>query len=113
MPSSPLKAADDRQFPFDYDSVFDGIIAVMPQLGFGLKSQDRVIGRITAGTGMSLLSYGENVTIVVERIDDNKTMVAIESALKVGTNLFGSHRHAKNFNRLIEALSSHLQSASR
>ena len=100
-----------QKLPFSYDVVFDGVVAVMPTIGFSLKSQDRVIGRITASTGMSLFSWGENLTIVVEKIDDKSTLVAIESALKVGINVAGAHRHAKNFNKLIEALSSHLQNS--
>lgn len=98
-----------QKLPFSYDAVFDGIVAVMPTIGFSLKSQDRVIGRITAGTGMSLFSWGENLAIVVEKVDDRSTLVSIESTLKVGINVTGAHRHAKNFNKLIEALSWHLQ----
>ncbi len=98
-----------QKVPFPYDDVFDGVVAVIPTIGFRLKSQDRVIGRITASTGMSLFSWGENLTIVVEKLNDSSTLVAIESALKVGINVAGAHRHGKNFNRLIEALSSYLQ----
>ena len=98
-----------QKLPFPYDDVFDGLLAVIPKTGVILKSQDRIIGRIVASTGISLFSWGENLTIVVEKVDDSNTLVAIESALKVGLNVAGAHRHAKNFNRLIEALSSHLQ----
>lgn len=104
--------ATQQKLPFSYDDVFDGLVAVIPSVGLKPKSQDRVIGRITASTGMSLFSWGENITIVVEKIDDSNTLVGIESALKVGINVAGAHRHAKNFNRLIEALSLHLQSRS-
>lgn len=47
-----------QKFPFPYDKVFDGLVAVIPDIGFSLKSQDRVIGRITASTGVSLFSWG-------------------------------------------------------
>jgi len=100
-----------QKFPFPYNNVFDSVIAVMPSIGFNIKSQGRVIGRITASTGMSLFSWGENVTIVVESVDASTALVAIESALKVGVNVAGGHRHTKNFNRLIQAVSFHLQSA--
>jgi hypothetical protein len=98
-----------QKFPFPYDDVFDGIIAVIPAIGLKLKSQDRVLGRITASAGVSVFSWGENLTIIIEKVDDKNTTVAIESSLKVGLNVAGAHRHAKNFNRIIEALSSHLQ----
>jgi len=99
-----------QKFPFPYDNVFDGLIEIIPKAGFKLKSSDKLIGRITASTGWSLFSYGENLTIVVEKIDDEKTLVGIESALKVGVNVAGAHRHTKNFNKIIESLSSYLQS---
>lgn len=98
-----------QKFPFPYDDVFNGVVAAIPHIGFSLKSHDRVIGRVTASTGMSLFSYGENLTIIVEKIDENSTLVGIESALKVGMNVAGAHRHAKNFNMLIESVSSYLQ----
>jgi hypothetical protein len=50
------------------------------------------------------------MTIVIEKIEATLTLVAMESALKVGVNLAGSHRHQKNFNKVIEALSAALQS---
>lgn len=99
-----------QKFPFSYDAVFDGLINIIPTAGFKLKSSDKIIGRITASTGWSLFSYGENITIVVEKIDDEKTSVGIESALKVGVNVAGAHRHTKNFNKIIESLSTYLQS---
>lgn len=101
--------ATQQKFPFSYDAVFDGLVKVIPNIGMSIKSQDKVIGRITASAGMSLFSYGENLTIVVEKIDDNSTMIGIESALKLGINLAGAHRHQKNFNKIISALSQHLQ----
>ena len=101
--------ATQQKLPFPYDDVFDGICEVIPKLGFKLKSSDKVIGRVSASTGMSLFSYGENLTITVEKLDEG-TLVGIESALKVGLNFAGTHRHSKNFDKLIESLSKHLQS---
>jgi hypothetical protein len=98
-----------QKFPFAYDAVFRGIIAVIPTVGFKLKSQDPVIGRISASAGMSLFSWGENITIIIEKISDTSTLISIESALKVGLNVAGAHRHTKNFNKIIEALSAHLR----
>ena len=98
-----------QKFPFPYDEVFDGICYVIPALGFKLKSSDKVLGRISASTGITLFSYGENLTITVEKFDEG-TLVGMESVLKFGLNFAGGHRHQENFNELIEALSKHLQS---
>ena len=101
--------ATQQKFPFPYDAVIQGLASVLPHIGLKVKSVDPVIGRISASAGMSLFSWGENVTIVIERVEDNVTLVAMESALKVGFNAGGAHRHAKNFNKIIEALSRYLQ----
>lgn len=102
-----------QKFPFTYDEVFNGIIAVMPSIGFKLQSQDQTLGRITASAGMSLFSWGENLTLIVEKVDTKITNVGIESALKMGMNFAGAHRHTKNFNKIIGALSAYLQKGSR
>lgn len=101
--------ATQQKFPFTYEAVFNGLLEVIPQTGMSLKSNDKVIGRITASAGMSLFSWGENLTIIVEKIEDNSTLVAIESALKMGANLTGAHRHQKNFEKIISSLSQYLQ----
>jgi hypothetical protein len=102
--------ATQQKFPFKYDQVLDALVRVIPDIGFTLKSEDKVIGRVTASAGMSLFSWGENITMIVEKIDDNSTLVGIESSLKLGANIAGAHRHQKNFDKIIQALSSHLQS---
>lgn len=107
MTISPAKQATQKKFPFPYNDVFDGVVAVISTVGFNLKSQDRVIGRIAASTRPSLASHGENLAIVVEKVDDSSTRVSIESKLKIGWNAFGAV-HEKNFNRLFEALGSYL-----
>jgi len=83
--------ATQQKFPFSYEAVFDGLVKVIPS------------------AGMSLFSWGENLTLVVEKIDENSTIIGIESALKFGGSLAGSHRHQKNFDKIIAALSQNLQ----
>ena len=101
--------ATQQRFPFAYDAVFDGLVTVLPRIGFSIANQDKVIGRVSAKTGMSLLSWGENITIVVQKIDEADSLVGIESSLKVGFNLAGAHRHSKNCEQVVLALSQYLQ----
>ncbi len=84
-----------QRFPYDYDKVFDSLVEIIPNSGLSLKSQDKTIGRITAKTGMSLFSYEENITVIVEKTDETSAMVSLESSLKVGMNLGGAHRHQR------------------
>jgi len=98
--------ATQHKFPFSYEAVFDGLVEVIPRVGMSVKNQNKVIGRITASTGMSFLSWGESLTIIVKKTDKNSTTIGNEAALIVGLNLA---RHQKNFNKIIAALSQNLQ----
>lgn len=97
-------------FPFAFDRVYESLIEVLPRHGFKIQEHDKVIGRIQASSGMSLFSWGENLALSVLRQDPENTVVEIDSSLKLGANLAGAHRHAKNFQTIIMALSRHLQS---
>jgi hypothetical protein len=70
-----------------------------------IENQDMVIGRISVSTAMSLLSWGENLVIVVEKLDESSTVVKIDSSLSIAGNLAGAHRHQKNFETIIQGLS--------
>jgi len=107
---SIARQSTQQKLPFTYEKVFDGLIEIMPGNGFKIKSSDEFSGRISASTGWSAFSFGENITIVVEKIDQDETLVGIESALKLATNIVGARRHSKNFSTIIESLSLHLQS---
>lgn len=48
-----MTQSTQQTFPFSYDQVFDGLVRVLPASGMKIKSKDKVIGRITASTGMS------------------------------------------------------------
>lgn len=98
-----------QKFPFPYGAVFDALVAAIVHSRFRLNSQDKLIGRISASTNVSLFSYGENLTIRVEKQDETNTLVMLESGLKVGINLAGSPRHARNFDTIIGTASSFLQ----
>lgn len=111
MEASMSFASQTRQqaFPFSREQVLDAVVAVIPALGMKLRTQDRLIGRVTASTGMSMFSYGENITVAVQALDPASSSVTVASDLKVGLNIGGAQRHSKNFNDIIEAVSSHLQ----
>jgi len=102
----------EQRFPFAYDTVYDGILAVLPTLEFRPGTEDRAIGRIIASTGASAFSYGEIITIAVRQADDDATLVEIESTLNVPVNFAGSHRNAHNLDEIVSALSAYLQPGS-
>ena len=100
--------ATEQKFPFSYEAVFNGLVKVISDEGMEVKSRDKIIGRITATSGASAFSWGERLTFIVEKIDENSTNIRIESSLKFGASLAGSHRHQENFDEVISALSQYL-----
>jgi hypothetical protein len=101
--------ATQQQFPFAYDDVFDALVVILPTIGFVLKTQDRLIGRVTAAAGMSAFSFGESVAIQVQKISDAASAIVIQSNLKVGANWGAAGKNAQNAERIIAALSTYLQ----
>lgn len=105
--------ATKHNFPFSYEDVSDGLVDVIPKAGMTVKSNSKnIFGefvegatkgicRITVSAGI-LSFWREDLTIVVEKIDDNSTNVGIDTALIVGANLAP---HQKAFNKIIAALS--------
>jgi hypothetical protein len=75
-----------QKFPFPYDDVFDGLLEIIPRnWSWTLKSHDRLLGRVTVSTLGSLFSYGENITLKLEKIDERNTLLTIESRVLVQT----------------------------
>jgi len=99
--------SSQQKFPFDYPSVFSELLVVMQQLGMTIKTEDKIIGRITASTGVSWTSWGEKLTIVVENLGEKQTLVAMESSPKTG--IASVNKHQENFEKIIDALSKKLQ----
>src|SRR5438552_3914407 len=108
-----FESAGGQRFPYTYEQVFTGLLKVLPQNGFKMKSQDKNIGRIECSAGVSLFSWGENISISIEEIDPYSTRVEIHSGLKVqGTcqAIFtGESRNARNMSVIISALSNYLK----
>ena len=100
-----------QRFPFRQDQVFNGLLVVLPRLGFTIESQDPALRRITAKSGMSAWSWGEQLAFVVDATDKANCVLTIESRLRLGINVTGAHRHQKNFDQILSSLSGHLSSA--
>lgn len=94
----------EHVFPFEFDRVFDALVLAIPRCGFSLKDLNKQIGRVTASSGMSAFSYGENIAFSVYKVNEYSTALSISSALKVGVNIGGAHRHQKNFDSILRAM---------
>jgi hypothetical protein len=109
-----LSVAETRQIlPYPYESVFDGLIAVLGPAGFLVKHHDRTLGHISAAAGMSAFSWGENVVLQVLRREDATTELMVQSSLKVRFNLTATGRNAQNAERILATLSHYLRGGTR
>ena len=98
---------NEQKFPFPSKAVYNHLIKIIPNLGMDLLTNDAIIGRITASTSVSLTSWGESISITIESISEDETMVRLDSGLKFGWA--GKHRNKKNTEDIIYALSRSLQ----
>lgn len=102
--------AREQRFPFSAEVVFAQLQSVLPQLGFKVREVDTLLCRITASTGVSLMSWGENLALAVNAQEENTCVLRIDSGVKIGMNFTGSHRNSKNIDTVIGGLSRALQS---
>jgi hypothetical protein len=83
--------------------VFAHVLKVLPEEGFAIKQIDEIICRVIASTGLSMFSFGENIFISLKRVDDENTVMSIESKLKI-FSLSGIPRNRKNIETIIFAV---------
>lgn len=108
-------ASQSTQQRFHYSDtvVYEQLLEAIPAVGMTIKQKDDALRRVSVSAGMSLFSWGENVSIVVNADGAEACIVGIDSALKLGANITGAHRHQKNFDKIIYALSDKLKEWSR
>lgn len=94
-----------QKMPYPAGVVYEKLLEAIHRVGMSIKQKDEMLKRVSVSTGMSMFSWGENVSIVVNDIDDKTSVVSIDSSLKLGVNLAGAHKHQKNFDKIIYSLS--------
>ena len=94
-----------QKMPYPVGVVYEKLLEAIHRVGMSIKQKDEMLKRVSVSTGMSMFSWGENVSIVVNDIDDKTSVVSIDSSLKLGVNLAGAHKHQKNFDKIIYSLS--------
>lgn len=97
--------AAEQRFPYPAQETYQALLAVLEAQHFNVKDTDATIRRIVASTGISLFSFGENISISVDEDGPNSCMVRIDSGVKIAANWSGAHRNQKNINDIIMGLS--------
>jgi len=98
--------------PFGKEKVMEATQAVVVKMkGFKIKSANEMTGIITMKTGASASSWGENITLSLDEVNDKKTKIAVNSSSKTGILAGGavSPKNQVNIELLIDNISAYLQ----
>ncbi|GHU67003.1 hypothetical protein AGMMS49983_17540 [Clostridia bacterium] len=101
---------------FEIDAVYDAALRAIPALkGFKLVRESKVSYTIFAKTGVTLFSYGENISVSLTETEQNKTSVSVISEPKMGA-LFGAiaamedaGKNQRNIKVVLEAIKNQLK----
>ena len=99
-----------QMWRFGFDEVYDALLAAVTEAGLKVKSSDRNLGRVSASAGMSLTSWGEELSFSLEDEGEKRTRLRLTSAAKVGANIASRSRHAKHFDAVLKSMSQRLGS---
>ena len=57
---------------------------------------------------MSMFSWGERLTVYLNKMDDNKTQLSFNSKSKLGTEIAANSKNKKNIEKLINAINQYI-----
>ena len=104
----------ESEFPFNKETVFNAITKAIPMVkGMGIDTADKLQGRIVVKASVSLMSWGENIPILLSEITENRTKVKIISTPKTGVMFGGTMdlgKNRKNIELILSATSKILSS---
>jgi len=93
---------ETRKYSKDADVLFEKLKKLSRKAGFQIDRIDETNKRLNLSTGMSLLSYGENVEVIVNRERDGGSKVFVSSKPKVFFNITANPK--RNVQKVFEAL---------
>jgi len=85
------------EYPFTFQTVFKAIMEAAPNIdGLSLDSADEMSGHIAFKAGVSLASWGENITVQLIKVAPTQTKMLILSTPKTGVMFGGAMDLGKN-----------------
>lgn len=92
-----LDCNGESEFPISKDKVFDAMCRAIPTIkGMKIDNADKLQGRIVVKAGVSVWSWGENISVQLIELSENKTKVQITSSPKTGILFGGAMDMGKN-----------------
>ncbi len=99
----------DVEYPFSIKTIFTAIIEAAPNIeGLELDEADEVSSRVTFKAGVSLASWGENISVQLIKVSNDRTKMQILSTPKTGMMFGGAMdmgKNRKNIEKIINAVS--------
>ena|SRR5437879_3872507 len=92
-----------RKYSRDADEVFAKVRTACQTLGLRVTNEDAITRSLQVSTGMSALSWGETLKIVVSQHQDGSTVV-VDSGPKVWFNLTAEGRAERTAANLLSQL---------
>lgn len=95
---------------FDRQTTWDAMLKALEKAKRGsikVESVNKTTGHILINIGVSLFSWGENVTININPIDEKQTEVTLTSGSKFALIDWGKNK--KNITNLVELFSDELE----
>ena len=94
------------EFPITKENVLNALCQSIPTIkGMKIEKVDKLMSRVTVKVGVSLFSWGENITIQLSEISENKTKIQIISSPKTGMMFGGGFDMGKNRKNIEDILS--------
>ena len=95
-----------RIYNESFDTVWDAVPQAVGDMGLQVASQNKEDGYVLGQKGLTAFSYGENVAVFVEKVDDERTRVEVVSKKALATNIFAWNWEKPILDRLSEILDS-------
>ena len=88
-----------KKYNISYINLYKACLNALKRLAITIEYTDKNEGLIKGFTKASMLSWGENITIRLNRIDDHQTEIDIKS--NVSSQLFSWGKDSMNENNII------------
>lgn len=103
--------ASDLNAVYDFPivAVYNAVIYAAQSIKYKIKSADPNTHTIVIDVGMSLLTWGERMTVNLYQIEGGRTSVIFNSKSNLGTEIAANSKNKKNIEKLVNAIPQFLQ----
>ncbi len=96
-----------KTFNQSFSKVYDACLDTLDELDITVDSENKQIGIIKASTESTLLSWGEEIKIILEKVEASKTKVIVKS--EATAQVFSWGKNDKNEASILKYLSNQLK----